>query len=197
MSSERRGWSDEQVERFVGNLLRIGVLSAGSVVLLGGVVFLIRHGLETVVPSQFKEARVSLRSVPGIASEVVDFSGRGLIQLGLVLLIATPIARVIFSVFAFARQRDWTYVVITLIVLGVLAVSLVSGNAEGGRERSGNRYNDGVLSSPKGWPSHESQDPSPGNNTGGRDRIGAAWSLPGERLVDQPCSVELRSRPER
>jgi uncharacterized membrane protein len=54
-------------------------------------------------------------------------NSRGLIMLGLLLLIATPVARVIFSAFAFARERDFTYVCITLIVLGVLLYSLFSG----------------------------------------------------------------------
>jgi uncharacterized membrane protein len=57
-------------------------------------------------------------------ASALRFSSRGVIQLGLLLLVATPVARVIFSVFAFARQRDFTYVVITLIVLGVLLFSL-------------------------------------------------------------------------
>ena len=51
--------------------------------------------------------------------------GRGIIQLGLLLLIATPIARVVFSVYAFARQRDRTYVLVTLVVLAVLLYSLI------------------------------------------------------------------------
>ena len=51
---------------------------------------------------------------------MLDGRGRALIQLGLLLLIATPVARVAFSVFAFERQRDWTYVGITLFVLAVL-----------------------------------------------------------------------------
>ena len=43
------------------------------------------------------------------------------------LLVATPIARVIISVTAFALQRDWTYVVITLIVHAALGYSLLGG----------------------------------------------------------------------
>jgi uncharacterized membrane protein len=66
-----------------------------------------------------------------IVQQASDLRGRGLIQLGLLLLIATPVARVIFSVFAFARQRDATYVLITLIVLAVLVYSLFSGYGEG------------------------------------------------------------------
>ena len=59
--------------------------------------------------------------------------GRGLIQLGVLLLIATPVARVVFSAWAFARQRDWTYVLVTLFVLAVLLFGLFYGQPEGGR----------------------------------------------------------------
>jgi uncharacterized membrane protein len=65
-----------------------------------------------------------LRTVPGIFHEALALHGRGLIQLGLLILIATPIARVAFSVVAFLYQRDWTYVVVTLIVLALLVYSL-------------------------------------------------------------------------
>jgi uncharacterized membrane protein len=48
-------------------------------------------------------------------------------QLGLLLLIATPVARVAFSLAAFAVQRDRLYVVVTLVVLGVLTFSMAGG----------------------------------------------------------------------
>ena len=49
---------------------------------------------------------------------------RAIVQLGLVLLIATPVARVAFTLVAFARQRDRAYVMITTIVLALLLYSL-------------------------------------------------------------------------
>ena len=45
--------------------------------------------------------------------------------MGLLLLIATPVARVAFSVAAFAEQRDRLYVVVTSIVLLLLIYSLL------------------------------------------------------------------------
>jgi uncharacterized membrane protein len=66
-----------------------------------------------------------LRTVPGIVHQAMTFHGRGLIQFGLLLLIATPIARVAFSAVAFVYQRDWTYVLVTLVVLGLLVYSLL------------------------------------------------------------------------
>ena len=44
------------------------------------------------------------------------------------LLLATPVARVAFSVVAFALQRDRLYVAVTLVVLGILLYSIVGGH---------------------------------------------------------------------
>jgi uncharacterized membrane protein len=67
-----------------------------------------------------------LRSLSGIVTDALSLQSRGIMQLGL-LLIATPVARVAFSVSAFAQQRDRTYVIVTLRVLAVLLYSLVGG----------------------------------------------------------------------
>jgi uncharacterized membrane protein len=127
MSHEAKAWSDERVERIMGNLLRAGVVTAALVVLIGGCLYLVRYGTSPADHRHFHGEPARLRSPIGIVEEAVTVSSRGLIQLGLLLLIATPLCRVIFSVFAFARQRDWTYVVITLVVLVVLAYSLFWG----------------------------------------------------------------------
>jgi uncharacterized membrane protein len=55
----------------------------------------------------------------------MDLHSRGLMQLGLLVLVATPVARVAFAVFAFARQRDHVYLTVSMIVLAVLVYSLV------------------------------------------------------------------------
>ena len=68
-----------------------------------------------------------LQSISGSVGYALAGHGRGIIELGLLLLIATPVARVVFSIFAFAVQRDWLYVVVTVIVLGVLIFSLTGG----------------------------------------------------------------------
>ena len=63
--------------------------------------------------------------MPGVLRDAVELSGRGIIQLGLLFLIATPVARVIFSIWGFAAERDRMYVVFTVIVLAILIFSLV------------------------------------------------------------------------
>ncbi len=122
-------WTDEQVEQVVGNLLRLGVILSAVVVFAGGVLFLVRHGEERVEGRQeFRGEPEDLRKPGLIVRAAATGKGRALIQLGLLLLIATPVARVVFSAFAFLRERDYTYVVITLIVLVVLLYSLFSGH---------------------------------------------------------------------
>lgn len=118
---------DLQVEQFIGRLLRLGVTLAGVVVFVGGVVYLARHGAETPNYRVFHGEPADLRGVQGIARQALSLHGRGLIQLGLLLLIATPVARVAFSALAFARRGDRTFVVVTLIVLAVLLYSLAGG----------------------------------------------------------------------
>src|SRR3954447_8696522 len=127
MSSTRGGWTDRQVDQFLGNLLRAGVMLAAVTVLGGGVLYLARHGTDPADYRVFRGEPADLRSPAGIVTDALALRGRGLIQLGLLLLIATPVARVAFSAFAFARQRDATYVAATLIVLAVLLYSLFSG----------------------------------------------------------------------
>jgi uncharacterized membrane protein len=117
----------------LGNLLRTGVLASATVVLLGAVLYLSRYGSQEINPHEFPHASaemapLDLRSPGAILAKATQGRSRGLIQLGLLMLIATPVARVLFSVFAFARQRDWTYVTITLVVLGALLVSFFSGH---------------------------------------------------------------------
>ncbi len=128
MAERRRNiLSDQRVEEIIGDLLRAGVIIATLVVLLGGIVYLVRHGEEAPNYRVFLGEPADLRGVSGIIAEARSFSGRGIVQLGLLLLVATPVARVVFSVAAFALQGDRTYVVITLIVLAVLGCSLFGG----------------------------------------------------------------------
>ena len=117
-------WDDYRIEIIVGHLLRTGVILAASVVLIGAMLYLWRHGHEVPNYSAFHGEPESLKSPVEIFRGVMHLSARAIIQLGLLLLIATPVARVIFSAIAFAIERDGMYVVITLIVLAVLLFSL-------------------------------------------------------------------------
>src|SRR5919109_2358583 len=99
-------WNDNQVERFLGALLRSGVIVAGAAVLFGGGLYLMRYGPTVPDYRVFHGEPAELRSMAGIVKDSLSGSSPGLIQLGLLLLIATPLLRVGFSVLAFALQRD-------------------------------------------------------------------------------------------
>jgi uncharacterized membrane protein len=120
-----KGWTDQRIEIIIGTLLRAGVLLAAAVVLFGGVLYIVRHGHEPIHYATFHGEPESLKSIPAVVDGIVSFRARAIIQFGLLLLIATPIARVAFSAIAFALEKDYMYVVITLIVLAVLLYSLL------------------------------------------------------------------------
>ena len=123
----KREWNDDRIRPIIGNVLRFGVLLAALLVFVGGAIFLARHGGEPVALARFHGEPENLKSVSGIVVNATALHGRGLIQLGLLLLIATPVAQVAFSAIAFGLQRDRLYVVIALIVLGFLIFSLADG----------------------------------------------------------------------
>jgi uncharacterized membrane protein len=114
------------MEKTLGNLLQIGVLTSAAFVALGGAIYLVRHGSELFLRQYavFHGEPADLRSVLGILKNALDLSGRGLIQFGLLLLIATPILRVLFAAVLFHRRRDHLYTVVASIVLCLLLFSL-------------------------------------------------------------------------
>ena len=118
-------WSDQKIETLVGNLLRAGVLFSAVIVLVGGVIYLVGHGHSPVNFHVFHDESADLRSIHGVIRDALALHGRGIIQLGLLFLIATPVARVAFSIFGFAAERDRLYVVFTIIVFCVLLYSLL------------------------------------------------------------------------
>jgi uncharacterized membrane protein len=118
-------WTDEKLEILVGRLLQTGVFLSAAVVFLGAIIYLFRHGLEPMNLGAFRGEPAEFRTIRGIFSAVRAVRGRGIIQLGLLLLIATPIARVILSIFGFAKERDRLYVTLTAVVFVILLYSLL------------------------------------------------------------------------
>jgi uncharacterized membrane protein len=118
-------WNDERLERMISVVLRTGVIISAVVVLLGGACYLVRHGNEPADFHVFRGAPEEYRGVRAILHAMGPSNCRAIIQFGLLLLIATPIARVAFSLVGFTLERDRTYVVITGIVLVVLVYSIV------------------------------------------------------------------------
>ena len=117
------GFDDQRIEIIIGTLLRTGVILAAAVVFAGAVMYLLRYGHGIPDYQSFHGEPERLKSLSAIFHGAIALRPRDVIQFGLLLLIATPIARVLFSAVAFAIERDYAYVVITLIVLGILCYS--------------------------------------------------------------------------
>jgi len=127
-------WAERDMELFIGKLLRYGVMLACGITLLGGAIYLFQnHGISmehykpTPDGQAFPGVEYYLRELSTIIPRVLSFDGAAIIQLGVCVLIATPILRVAVSVIAFLIEKDYMYVVITLIVLLIIIANMLLG----------------------------------------------------------------------
>jgi uncharacterized membrane protein len=116
---------DTKIDARIGILLRTGMLASAFVILTGGILYLFRHGSAVPDYRTFHGVAPNLRTLSGIARGTLHGDSLAIIQLGILMLIATPIARVVFSVVAFLLERDFLYVAVSTIVLLVLLYSLI------------------------------------------------------------------------
>jgi uncharacterized membrane protein len=119
--------TDQAIQQLIGRLLQFGVLLAAAVVAVGAGLLLFRHGGAPVSFSVFRGEPEQLRTIGGILRGALALDSRAIVQLGLVLLIATPVVRVAFMLAAFVFQRDRTYVWISALVLALLLYGILFG----------------------------------------------------------------------
>ena len=131
LNEEEAYAAELEMDIVLSRLLRGGVLIAAAIALVGGAIYIAQYGHLPTDHRAFRGEPPALRSTWAIIRGATQLRSRWLIQLGLLLLIATPILRVAVSLVAFARQRDRTYVVITAIVLALLLFSLFAGAGGG------------------------------------------------------------------
>lgn len=115
---------DRVMDLRISHLLRTGTALSALIVIVGGLVFLLNHGGAMTDYRTFHALPPQLTTVSGILHDAMQLHGKGIIQLGLLVLIATPVARVLFAMISFWVERDALYVVIASIVLIVLLYSL-------------------------------------------------------------------------
>ena len=127
MAEEQKsgGVSDEDMEGQIGILLRSGTTLASVVIMAGGVLFLVRHGGQKTDFGVFHGEPKSLTTLKGVLSGALHGRALGILQLGIMLLVATPVARVVLCIYGFARERDRMYVLVSTTVLLVLLYSLI------------------------------------------------------------------------
>ena len=106
----------------ISRLLRVGMLLAAVLILAGGIVYLVQKGSMPVDYASYREPQ-PIRGARGFVYTIRHSEGGGWLAAGLMVLVITPLARVLLSTVLFIRRRDWTYAVLTFLV----AVHLLAG----------------------------------------------------------------------
>jgi uncharacterized membrane protein len=117
-------FADKDIQLILGTLLRVGVIASMSVVFVGAVLYLAVYHSHPVDYSKFDPSKSGYSSFYAIAQGLSKLDSRAIIQFGTVLLIFTPVTRIVFSIFSFLIERDYLYVLIGLFVLCIILISL-------------------------------------------------------------------------
>ena len=117
-------WNDKRIETVVGVMLRTGVMLAAVVVLAGGMLYMFQNHGPRPDYRQFHGEPHRLMDFGSIMHGVAAGDARSIIMLGLLVLVATPVARVVMCVAGFLLERDKLYVAVSTIVLAILVYSL-------------------------------------------------------------------------
>ena len=122
------------VELLISWLLRVGVVTSLSLIVLGLLLMFIHHPSYLFSVMDLQRLTSPGAAFPHTLHEVANglLVGRGqaIVAVGLLMLIITPIMRVAVSIVGFALQRDRAFVVITGVVLALLLVSFLLGKVE-------------------------------------------------------------------
>jgi len=123
----KKFFADKDIEVVIGNLLRAGVILSSAVIIIGAIIYLWQSGQDHHNYHRFEGMHTTYYSLSFVLHGVVKGSGEHIIQLGVLLLLATPVARIVFSIFGFIKERDTLYIVITLLVLFIIGSSIFLG----------------------------------------------------------------------
>ncbi|MDR0230473.1 MAG: DUF1634 domain-containing protein [Flavobacteriaceae bacterium] len=121
-------FTDTDLQVIIGNLLRYGVYSALSISLLGGIILLFKESDRQITFSSFTEKSNNILDVlQSISNGVLQGDGESITYFGILLLFLTPTLRLLLSLISFILEKDWLYIFISLIVIGIIALSLSLG----------------------------------------------------------------------
>lgn len=127
--AKKENINDKDIQVILGTLLRAGVIISMTIVLIGGVIFLVHNKGVITDYKVFKPELAKFSSIAAIFKGVSTFHGDAIVQFGILMLIFTPIARIVFAIFSFLIERDYLYVLIGIIILAIITISLNGGLA--------------------------------------------------------------------
>jgi uncharacterized membrane protein len=119
---------DRDIQLLIGQVLRAGTVLSVAIVVFGGILYLYRHGHTVANYRTFIGIPDFVQHFPGIFYHAFDLKGQAIIQIGIILLIATPIMRVICSAIGFLLEKDYLYTGISILVLAIIFISMISGH---------------------------------------------------------------------
>jgi uncharacterized membrane protein len=122
-------FKDKDMQIIIGWILRTGVAVSMFIVIIGGILFVYHYGYNAANFSSFKGVPFFLRDIGSVTRGILELRSEAIIQLGIILLIATPVIRVLFSAIGFFIEKDYLYMAMTLIVLSIILFSMLSSHA--------------------------------------------------------------------
>lgn len=114
---------EQDVALLIGHIMRIGVIFAAIVMLIGLLLLFIRHGGGHATKDFFPT------TLTGIVTGICALKPAAIMMGGLFLLLLTPVLRVVVSIYSFIKEKDMLYVVLTTIVLLILIFSFIMGHS--------------------------------------------------------------------
>ena len=119
--------ADVRLDRRIGRLLQLGVLVAATVTLAGGLLLLAARGTLPADLAALPRATPPPSNVAAVLRGALALDPAAVTQLGVVLLILTPVARVLLTLVAFVHRRDRLYSAMTAVVLVLLLWGVLLG----------------------------------------------------------------------
>ncbi|MBS1548431.1 MAG: DUF1634 domain-containing protein [Bacteroidetes bacterium] len=121
----RKKFNDLDLNRSVGNLLRLGVILSLAMTALG-LIMLFAEGFS--MPNNYSDLNKNTdRILQDFWNGLIDLHATSIILLGILILIFTPLMRIIFALVGYIKEKDHTYTIISLIVLFIMLISFMMG----------------------------------------------------------------------
>jgi uncharacterized membrane protein len=125
----RKNFTDVDLNRSVGNLLRLGVILSVIISIIGFVKLFLEGFKMPKNYSSLETGSSSEKVWSYFWTALCKGEGMAIIQLGILVLIFTPLMRIVFALIGYLKEKDYVYVVISSIVLAIMAISFFTGYA--------------------------------------------------------------------